>query len=134
MNARLIKNILSSGSFQKADELGERSAGYNSAYGGGNVKIEAAALELVGKIHAKGYQSGSGGGVQIIINGGAISGNGVIDVGVEPGGSHSYYRAGGGRISITGHNSISQEIIANAKMDRPRRHRKIYNRSCSLSI
>ena len=47
-----------------------------------------------------------------------MTGSGTLDAGVDSGSSSStYYRAGGGRISVTGYSTISNTIIANARMD-----------------
>jgi hypothetical protein len=108
------------GNFQAVDTLGQSNYGafVGGRSGGGLVRITAGSLVLNGVIQARGYRSSTGGGIGIVITGGSVTGSGVLDVSVDSGSTtNQYYRAGGGRISVTGYNTISDAIVANARMD-----------------
>lgn len=88
---------------------------------GGLIKVSCGSLVLDAdaRIEAKGVGSGSGGSINIQLkDGGTVTGSGVIDVGVtEYTGSHSFRRAGGGRAAVLDYGSITDEIVANFRMD-----------------
>jgi hypothetical protein len=108
------------GNFQAVDTLGQANNGrYSSGWaGGGLIRITAGSLVLNGAIRARGYAQSTGGGIGIVITGGSVTGTGVLDVSVDSGSTtNAYYRAGGGRISITGYSTISDAVVANALMD-----------------
>ena len=95
----------------------ECSAKYN---GGGLVHVTAQSMQIEGNITARGYLGSSGGGINLKLTGGALEGSGVLDVGVSWDGasaSDASYKAGGGRISISGYGSISEAVVANARMN-----------------
>ena len=119
--------------FRTPDDLGRynkyeyRSRSYSSYYrkytyyyayhyGGGRIAVQTAALKLDGSIEAMGYYSAAGGTVTIDVAGGAITGSGTINVGVQNGGS-SYGSSGfGGRAAVTGYSKIDAHIIQNVTM------------------
>ena len=73
---------------------------------------------LNGLITARGFAQSTGGGIGIVIMGGAVTGSGTLDASVESGSTtNTHYRSGGGRISVTGYSAMSASIIANARMD-----------------
>ena len=85
-------------------------------YGGGLIRIAAGSIELDGKITACGDTHSSGGGIHLELDGGAVTGSGVVDVGGKRL-SAADNPGNGGRISITGYSSLSAELIANARLD-----------------
>eukprot|EP00039_Didymoeca_costata_P029050 m.23062 g.23062 ORF g.23062 m.23062 type:complete len:1500 (-) comp7463_c0_seq1:80-4579(-) len=97
------------------------TAVHPSYYGGGLIKLTVGSLHLDGRIEARGICAGSGGTVNIKVNGNPVNGTGLIDVGVITATGCSEtgkeVRASGGRASIYGYSSISNEILANSRME-----------------
>jgi len=94
------------GAFDNPVEMGSYYSHYWTNYAGGRVSIESGSMVLNGTISSRGVGGASGGAIKIIINGGLLSGNGIIDVSValnpNTQNSNGNQQGSGGRVAITG--------------------------------
>eukprot|EP00729_Bicosta_minor_P026854 gene26854-19885_t len=94
---------------------------YDLDMAGGRIHIVCGSIRLDtnAQIVAKGAGSASGGTINIQLrNGGNVEGAGLIDVGVTAyTGSHSFRRAGGGRVAILDYGDLSAAILNRVGMD-----------------
>jgi len=105
----------SDGDFRDPDELGSYAANVGH-YAGGRIRISASWLRLDtdARISARGRDGGSGGTVSLNVDGGEVSGAGVIDVSVR---HSSSYGGGGGRVAVLGYSVIDPDIVKNVRME-----------------